>query len=306
MHRRKFFGVAVLRLAAGNCIFGAEPLIVRSPHSGVRVMVSSQPELPQIKILLPEQPETERGIEIEFPEHAFGRLRDTKEVRRFFLMGSHRAEWQAQPQWIKEGNSLRYNMAFKSGVTLSATAAVEPDGVRLTYLAKNHTDLDFEEFQAPTCVKLYSEFYDLFLERTYVHHAEGFDLLASETPERLNMTKEQWLPCRYLVPFTLPAVPAERRVEQKEDGITWRHKLRRVDAPFIATVSHDGSWIAATHTFQTPNVWSNPERTCHHTDPGAPLPSRGKAQLSLKVYLWKGSLQDIWAKITRARDSKQA
>ena len=165
-------------------------------------------------------------------------------------MGSHSPDWQAQPQWKKEGNSLRYNMAFKSGVTLSATAAVEADGGRLTYLAKNNTDLDFEEFQAPTCVKLYSEFYDLFLERTYVHHAEGFDLLASETPERLNMTKEQWLPCRYLVPFTLPAVPAERRVEQKEDGITWRHKLRKVDAPFIATVSHDGRWIAATHTFR--------------------------------------------------------
>ena len=109
-------------------MFGAEPLIVRSPHSGVRVMVSSQPELPQIKILLPEQPETERGIEIEFPEHAFGRLRDTKEVRRFFLMGSHRADWQAQPQWKKEGNSLRYNMAFKSGVTLRQQLLWKPMG----------------------------------------------------------------------------------------------------------------------------------------------------------------------------------
>lgn len=61
------------------------------------------------------------------------------------------------------------NMALKSGVMLSGRAAMEPDGVRLTYLAKDHTDLDFEEFQAPTCVKLYSEFYDLFLERTHIH-----------------------------------------------------------------------------------------------------------------------------------------
>jgi len=282
-----------------------EPLLVRSRQSGVQLMVSKS-EVPQIKILLPEQPLTDRGIEIEFPEHTFGRLRENKEVLRFFLMGSPRPEWQAQPQWKKEGNALTYYMAFKSGVTLSATATMEPDGIRLTYLAKNNTDLDFEEFQAPTCVKLYSEFYDLFLERTYVHHAEGFDLLASETPERLSMTKEQWLPCRYLVPFTLPVVPVERRVEQKEDGITWRHKLRKVDAPFIATISHDGRWVAATHTFQAPNVWTNPERTCHHADPDTPLPSRGTAQLSLKVYLCKGSLQGVWAKITRARRIKQA
>jgi hypothetical protein len=306
MHRRKFFGFAALKLAAISSMFGAEPLMVRSPRSGVRLMVSGKPELPQIKILLPEQPESERGIEIEFPEHALGRLRSTKEVRRFFLMGSPRAEWQAKPEWKKERNALTHNMAFKSGVTLLATAAMEPDGIRLTYRANNNTDLDFEEFQAPTCVKLYSEFYDLFLERTYVHHAEGFDLLASETPERLSMTNEQWLPCRYLVPFTLPVVPVERRLELKEDGITWRHKLRRVDAPFIATISHDGRWVAATHTFQTSNVWSNPERTCQHADPGAPLPPRGTAQLSLKVYLFKGSLPDLWAKIARARRLKQA
>ncbi len=281
-------------------------MMVRSPRSGVRLMVAAKPELPLLKILLPGQPEAERGIEIELPEHAFGRLRGNKEVRRLFLMGSPRPEWQAQPRWKREENAITYTMAFRGGVLLSARAAMEPDGIRLTYQAKNNTTFDFEEFQAPTCVKLYSEFYDLFLERTYVHHAEGFDLLASETPERLNMAKEQWLPCRYLVPFTLPVVPAERRVEQKEDGITWRHKLRQVDAPLIATISRDGRWVAATHTFQTSNVWSNPERTCHHADPGAPLPPRRTALLSLKVYLFRGSLPDLWAKISHARRARKA
>jgi hypothetical protein len=305
MTRRKFFGSAALTWIAVRKMFGAELLPVTSRHSGTQLIVS-KPEVPQIKILLPKQPQMDRGIEIEFPEHAFGRLRENKEVRRFFLMGSPRPEWQAQPQWKQERNAIAYTMAFKRGVTLSARADMEADGVRLTYVAKNNTDLDFEEFQAPTCVKLYSEFYDLFLERTYVHHSEGFDLLASETPERLTMTKAQWLPCRYLVPFTLPVVPAERRVEQKEDGITWRHKLRKVDAPLIATISHDGRWVAATHTFQTPNVWTNPERTCHHADPGAPLPPRGTVRFSLKVYVFKGALPDVWTKITRARLVKQA
>ncbi len=43
---------------------------------------------------------------------------------------------------------------------------MESDGIRLIYMARNKTDLDFQEFQALTCVKLYSRFYDLFLERT--------------------------------------------------------------------------------------------------------------------------------------------
>jgi hypothetical protein len=43
-----------------------------------------------------------------------------------------------------------------------------------------------------------SPFNDVFLERTYVHHADGLELLASETPERLRMKAEEWLPLRYV------------------------------------------------------------------------------------------------------------
>ena len=36
-------------------------------------------------------------------------------------------------------------------------------------------------------IRLRSIFHDVRLERTYVHHAYGFDLLASETPRRLTI-----------------------------------------------------------------------------------------------------------------------
>jgi hypothetical protein len=55
---------------------------------------------------------------------------------------------------------------------------------------------------AVTDPRLTSIFQDVRLERTYVHHTDGFDLLASETPDRLKMPLDQWLPCRYLASLT--------------------------------------------------------------------------------------------------------
>ncbi|MCU1221609.1 MAG: hypothetical protein JWN42_2806 [Candidatus Angelobacter sp.] len=84
-------------------------------------------------------------------------------------------------------------------------------------------------------------FHDVRLERTYVHHKEGFDLLAAESPERLTMPLQRWLPLRYLASFTWP-VPA-KRIEQRGDGLTYYTKSRPVDLPMIATVSLDREWV---------------------------------------------------------------
>ncbi len=55
--------------------------------------------------------------------------------------------------------------------------------------------------------------------RAHLRTADGLALLASETPRRLTMPLNQWLPARYLVSFTWP-VPAQR-IERREDGITY-------------------------------------------------------------------------------------
>jgi hypothetical protein len=90
------------------------------------------------------------------------------------------------------------------------------------------------------------------LERTYVHHEDGFDLLASETPSRLNMRLNQWLPSRYLASFTWP-VPRQQ-VEHRGDGITYYNKSRPVDEALIATLSTDRKWIVASFARTTGNV----------------------------------------------------
>jgi len=100
---------------------------------------------------------------------------------------------------------------------------------------------------------------------SYVHHKNGFDLLASETPARLTMPLEDWLPNRYRASYTWPVEP--NRIEKKEEGVTWYNKSRPVDAPFLATQSTDGKWILATFSRDPGNVWGNPELTCQHADP---------------------------------------
>ncbi len=158
---------------------------------------------------------------------------------------------------------------------------------------------------AVTDPRLYqSIFRDMRLERTYVHHKEGFDLLASETPSRLTMIEKEWLPCRYLVPFTWPV--ASRRVERREDGFTYYQKSRQVDQPFMATVSRDGKWIAATCSYTCGNVWTNPELTCQHADPETALKGGGKASLEVKTFVLQGTLEEVLEKVERERQRQSS
>lgn len=119
----------------------------------------------------------------------------------------------------------------------------------------------------------------------------GFDLLASETPGRLTMPLEQWLPARYLASFTWP-IPSQR--VERRDGITSYNKSRAVDAPFIATLSQDRRWVVASFARNTGNVWSNPELTCQHVDPQAALAPDEEATLETKILIVRGSLDDVF------------
>jgi hypothetical protein len=154
---------------------------------------------------------------------------------------------------------------------------------------------------AVTDPRLTSIFKDVRLERTYVHHAGGFDLLASETPSRLSMPLNEWLPVRYLASFTWP-IPAQL-VERRGDGITYYTKSRAVDQPFIATVSADSSWVIASVAHSPGNVWSNPELTCQHVDPQAMLTPGNRADLNIKILIFRGSLEEAFRQAVRQRVS---
>ena len=259
-------------------------------ESGLRLIVIDK-KFPLLKILIPGQAAGERGIEVEFPEHVTGVNTQTRNVERFYLITAGNRYKRSLPVWKATDTSLIYECEFNNNIKLSAEARLSHDGVAYTYHITNNSTITYENMQAPTCVKLYSSFSDTLLERTYVHHADGFDLLASETPERLTMGIGKWLPCRYLVPYTWPVNIS--RVEKGEDGITRYHKSRKVDRSIIATVSHDQQWVAATYTNETGNVWTNPERTCHHVDPVTTVRPGQMARLWLKTVIIKGSLDEL-------------
>src|SRR5262249_10359126 len=169
------------------------------------------------------------------------------------------------------------------------------------YQFDNHSAIDYDMVTAITDPRFHTIFYDPRLERTYVHHNNGFDLLASETPGRLTMPLKDWLPVRYLASYTVP-VPIQL-VQRRDDGVTYYYKSRPVDAPMVATISADGKWVAASFARDPGNVWSNPELTCQHADPERPLPHGARAVYEVKLLLFKGSLEDALHKMVVKRES---
>jgi hypothetical protein len=294
---RAWMAVAVLTML-GVSRSSAQTHVLVGTSRGLRLLVVEENILPTLKILLPGEPDSSQGIVVVFPEHVTVRERGKTEAEHLYLWQPGR--WGRQPAWRQVGQSLEYEMDLKNHVHLHARATLEPDGVRFHYDLVSRSNVDYEMVQAITDPRLYSAFFhDMRLERTYVHHREGFDLLASETPGRLTMPEKEWLPCRYRVPFTWPVVP--RRVEKKEDGITWYNKSRQVDQPFIATVSQNGKWIAATCTGESGNVWTNPELTCQHADPSTSLQAGGTASLDVKTFVFQGTLEEVLQKVKQQR-----
>ena len=265
-------------------------LTLIEPKSGLRILVIDK-DYPLLKILLPGQSLSERGIEVEFPEHVTGLNENSKDVEHLYLVTRGTGNKRTSPVWKVEGNTLRYETNLSNQVKMIAKVRLEFNRVEYTYEFINHSNISYTNFQAVTCVKLYSAFSDTLLQRTYVHHTNGFDLLASETPQRLHMPMNKWLPCRYMVSYNWP-VPSKLIVKD-EDSITRYNKSRKADKPFIATISHDKKWIAATYTSETGNLWTNPERSCHHADPSVYLKPGDTKSLELKTFIFQGNLSTL-------------
>ena len=266
--------------------------------TGMQLMVAEENTYPTLRIVLPSHPVSDRAIEVIFPEHVTVRQRGSTDAHQVFLFQPGQSG--ERPLWRQSGRSLEYERNLPGVVHMLARATLEDDGVRFHFRLKNQSDVTYDLIWAPIDPRLTSVFHDVRLERTYVHHADGFDLLASETPSRLTMPLDQWLPARYLASFTwpIPPQPVERR-----GGITYYNKSRAVDAPFIATRSQDGQWVVASFTRNTGNVWSNPELTCQHVDPQAALSPGQAATLETKLLVVRGSLDDVFKMAMQQRDS---
>jgi len=271
------------------------PLALTDPTTGIQVEVSQQDALPVLRILLPGQPASDAGIRVLFPEHVTAREHGKSDPVHLYIFGP--SSQNAHPVWRRTGQStLEYDMDLQSGVHLIARATLEFDGIRFHYDFVNRSGTNYDVIEAVTDPRMITPYFrDVRLERTYVHHSNGFDLLASETPARLTMPLNQWLPNRYRVPYTWPI--DSKRVEKQEDGLTWYNKSRRVDAPFIATKSTDAKWIMATYSAAPGNVWTNPELTCQHADMQTPLKPDSQSSTELKIFLFQGTLDDLLASV---------
>jgi len=266
--------------------------------TGLRLLVANEKN-PVLAIVLPGYTATDRSIEVIFPEHVTAKLHGSSEPEHLYLFtGVQRAQ---KPVWHRTGNSIEYERDLDGGVHFLARATLEDDGVLFHYEFLNRSDTAYDMIYAVTDPRLTGNFHDVRLERTYVHHKNGFDLLASETPARLTMPLSQWLPSRYLDSFTWP-VPKES-VELRSDGITYYNKSRAVDEPLIATFSTDRKWVVASFTRTTGNVWSNPELTCQHVDPVTSVAAGQTAATEVKILILKGTLDDVLRNVEAERTS---
>src|SRR5262245_10878024 len=272
--------------------------IVQNPD-GLRLLVAAENAHPMLRIVLPGYSISDKSIEVLFPEHVTAVKHGSPASEQLYLF--RRGPQGERPAWRREGRSLEYQRELRGDIHLLARATLEDDGVRFHYEFTNRSALSYDMIYAVTDPRLTSTFYDPRLERTYVHHADGFDLLASDTPGRLSMPLAQWLPARYLASFAWP-VPAHRG-RRRTGGIAYYHKSRAVDEPWIATLSADGTWIVASFAREPGNVWSNPELTCQHVDPQVALAANGAATAEIKILIVRGSLADVRARVAAQRAS---
>ena len=297
MRTPRFFSLLAIFCVAVAAHAQVVPAVQNS--SGLRLIVADENSDPTLRVVLPGHPDSDSAIEVIFPEHVTVRQFGEAEGQHLFMFrpGQH----ADRPAWHQVGRSLQYGMDFAGGLYMQATATLEEDGVRFRYQFDNRSKVAYEMVYAPTDPRLTSIFHDVRLERTYVHHKDGFDLLGSETPSRLTMPLNQWLPARYLASYTWP-IPG-KKVEKRDDGITYYNKSRAVDEPLVATRSIDNKWVVASFTRTTGNVWSNPELTCQHVDSEIPLAVGASAEMEIKILVLQGSLNDVLKKVDAERHS---
>jgi hypothetical protein len=296
--RRYGLSTVVAMVVCWPVLLGAQTASIRNAD-GLRLMVAPENTQPTLRIVLPDRPDTDSAIEVIFPEHVTVNKQSGGESEHLYL---YRPGRQGDaPAWREVGQSLQYERDLQGGIHMVARATLEDDGVLFHYEFLNRSNVAYSMVYAVTDPRLTSIFHDDRLERTYVHHKDGFDLLASETPDRLTMSLDKWLPARYMASYMWP-VPAQR-VEDRGDGIAYYNKSRAVDQPMIATLSTDGKWVVASFTRTTGNVWSNPELTCQHVDPQSPLAPGQHAVLEVKILIFRGTLEQALQKVISQRST---
>jgi len=267
---------------------------------GLTMSVAEEDANPALWLSIPGEPNGQNAVLILFPEHVTVRKHGSNEAEHIYLWRAGNAG--TPPNWMLTGNGLKYEMEFERDIHFIARALLENDGVVLHYEFINASDTDYDSVQAITDPRMLSPMlHDVRLERTYVHGANGFRLLASDMPERLTMPLDRWLPNRYRVSYSWPV--DQNRVEKQADGIVFFNAAQRTDEPVLATLSTDHHWIMATFSRNPGNLWTNPDLTCQHADPEIAVAHSHTGVVEEKVLLFAGTLDDVLTKVHQQRPS---
>ncbi len=267
-------------------------------RSGLTLRVAEEYADPTLWLSVPGEASGENAVLVLLPEHVTVRRHGADEAQHLYLWRPGRLG--SPPKWTRADNALQYEAEFAPGIQFLARISLEPDGVLYHYEFVNRSDVDFDAVQAVTDPRMMSPlFHDVRLERTYAHDAQGFVLLALDMPERLTMPLDKWLPNRYRISYAWPVETA--RVQRQADGVTFLNASYKADEPVIATVSIDHAWIMATFSRNPGNLWTNPELTCQHADPGINLPRHSKGVAEEKTLLFRGTLADVLTKVREQR-----
>jgi len=270
--------------------------LIITNKTGLRLMAIGNHS--QVKLLLPGQSDSDDGILIDCPEVITLTNNAAKVNLIYALFNSHYPDFSVK--WSMHDNELSYVIDNLQMTRLTCTITLESDGVRTRYTLTNLGNEVFPRAIVSTCTKLRSSFYDVFLERTYVHNKEGFNLLANFIPERTTLPISKWLPCRVRAAFTIE--PPAHKISIGDGGITTYDNPEKVDVPFLATRSADGKWIAATCSILDPEqVWCNPQLTCHHTDVAVVLGANATTTIQSKTFVFMGSLPEAMEKVKNER-----
>lgn len=285
------------------------PLVLVHPKTGIQLAVIGERVCPQIKLLLPGEPLTNPGIEVEFPEAICATDAKTKKHEILYVIKRRYKPGQIElpaHAWKRDTDRLSYRMRFDSDIEMLAEVILDEDGVRFHYELTNHGELAWSRVQPMTCVRLrdHESFADERLDRTWVHCDVGWELLASDRPDRHSLPLEDWRASRYQACFQPPPTRREVRHEHsalREGDFTRYYKDRQLDASMMATVSVDGEWIVATASASKVDVWTHTEWTSHHSDPVVmDLPPGTTGNVDLKTFLLRGTRDELWKQYSAA------
>jgi hypothetical protein len=136
--KRRTSTLALLALLLTSDKAVSQSVLSISLPTGLKVVVV-QKDFPLLKLLLRGQTISDRGIEIEFPEHVTGLNEKTNRSEHLYLVTRGNANKRTLPVWRIEGNSLVYETEFDSKIKMIATAHLDSNGVRYTYKFINHS-----------------------------------------------------------------------------------------------------------------------------------------------------------------------